>query len=158
MATNDKVSEAKLAWTDVAYHPSFRFRMKRLGHEAGGKQLACTLYELAPGQKAFPLHLHLANEEAVYVLSGAGVCRIGDKEIPVEPGDYIAFPAGMDHPHQMRASDQEVLRFLCLSTMIPTDVTMYPDSKKTGVLHMGAKPHRAIFKSDSQVDYYEGER
>jgi uncharacterized cupin superfamily protein len=33
-------------------------------------------------------------EEAIYVISGRGVARIGESRLPVRAGDWLAFPIG----------------------------------------------------------------
>jgi uncharacterized cupin superfamily protein len=35
------------------------------------------------------------------VLRGKGIARIGDTRVPVREGDWISFPVGPEHPHQM---------------------------------------------------------
>ena len=45
----------------------FAFRRKRLAAAAGGKGLGLSWFELPPGKKAFPMHFHLANDEAVFI-------------------------------------------------------------------------------------------
>ena len=47
--------------------PGFSWRRARLGRQAGGERLGASLFELPPGQAAFPLHFHLANEELLIV-------------------------------------------------------------------------------------------
>ena len=79
----------------------FGARGKQLGAAAGCNRLGCSLYELPPGKRGFPFHYHLANEEAIYILEGEVTLRLGDREIAVGPGDYIALPVGPDHPHQL---------------------------------------------------------
>lgn len=50
-------------------------RWKRLGRLAGSTRLGCTLEEIQPGGRPADYHYHLANEEAMYVLEGAGTLR-----------------------------------------------------------------------------------
>jgi uncharacterized cupin superfamily protein len=51
--------------------------------------------EVSPGRTAWPYHYHTANEEAIYILHGAGTLRVGNVRSTVTAGDYIALPAGM---------------------------------------------------------------
>jgi uncharacterized cupin superfamily protein len=93
-------------------------RLRQLGKPAGSIALGATLTEVAPGGISFPRHAHYVNEEAIYVLSGAGEARIGDARVPVRPGDWIALPTGPEHAHQMvNVSAAEPLVYLCISTM-----------------------------------------
>jgi uncharacterized cupin superfamily protein len=133
----------------------FAFRRKRLGAAAGGKGIGVSWFEIQPGKKAFPHHFHLANEEAVFVLEGEGVLRLGEEEHRLRAGDYIAFPPGPPG-HQILNRGTAPLRYLALSTMLEPEVAVYPDSKKIGVL---ARTHgiTSVHRQDASVDYYEGE-
>ncbi len=136
-------------------HGGFAFTRKRLGAAAGGQKIGTSWFELQPGKKAFPFHYHLTNEEALFVLEGEGVLRVGAEEINVRTGDYVAMPPGPPG-HQVINRSAAPLRFLALSTMIEPEVAVYPDSKKIGVL---ARGHglASVHKQDAAVDYYEGE-
>jgi uncharacterized cupin superfamily protein len=136
-------------------HGGFAFLRKRLGAAAGSQKLGVSWFELAPGKKAFPFHYHLANEEAVYVLEGEAVLRLGDEEHNLRAGDYVALPPGSPG-HQMINKSSAPLRFLALSTMIEPEVAVYPDSKKIGVLAR-SQGLASVHKQDTAVDYYEGE-
>ncbi len=148
----------------VADKGKFAFTGKRLGPTSGAKALGCSWYEVPPGKTAFPNHYHCANEEGVFILEGTGEARIGKDKVNVEPGDYIAYPPGPEYSHSLKNTGKGPLRYLCLSTMITTEIVGYPDSKKlagaglfdpaTGI--MGAKV-RFIIKEQPSVDYYEGE-
>jgi hypothetical protein len=57
-----------------------------------------------------------------------------------------------------------VLRYLCFSTMVEPDVTVYPDSGKVGIFGGaapgGPKEERTLSKflrGDAEVGYYDGE-
>jgi uncharacterized cupin superfamily protein len=134
----------------------FAFRRKRLAAAAGGNGLGVSWFELAPGKKAFPFHFHLANHEALFVLEGEGVLRLGEEEHPLRPGDYVAFPPGPP-AHQVINRSQAPLRYLGLSTMKEPEVAVYPDSKKVGVL---ARRHgvMSVHKQGDSVDYYLDEK
>lgn len=43
------------------------------------------------------LHLHPNCEELLYVLSGDGESIVGDKTVPLHPGDLLRVPAGVYH-------------------------------------------------------------
>jgi uncharacterized cupin superfamily protein len=134
----------------------FAFRRKRLGAAAGGKGIGVSWFELQPGKKAFPFHFHLANEEAVFVIEGEGVLRLGEEEHPLRSGDYVAFSPGPPG-HQIVNRSQAPLRFLAISTMKEPEVAVYPDSKKVGVL---ARGHgiMSVHKQADAVDYYLDEK
>lgn len=135
------VSGESLAWVTHAHGERFEARRKQLG--VRGEQLGCSLYEVPPGKAAWPLHAHLANEEAIYVLSGAGTLRLGSgesaRELALVAGDYVALLRGVQHAHQLLNTSDETLRYLCFSTQHEPDVTIYPDTQKVGIF-AGAAP------------------
>ena len=158
------VGDGDLQWDEQSHGEKFGYRRKQLGSAAGGEKLGCSLYEVLPGRRAFPYHYHLANEEAIYVLEGSGTLRIGEEEIRVSEGDYVALPARAEAAHQLITSSESVLRYLCFSTMIEPDVMVYPDSGKVGIFGGaapgGRKEKRTFSKflrGDAEVGYYDGE-
>lgn len=133
---------------------------RRLGQAAGGNMLGGTVTELAPRSVSFPLHYHCATEEAVYVLRGQGIVRIGDARVPVREGDWITFPVGPEHAHQMINEGDEPLLYLCLSANpVKVDVVGYPDSRKVaGTAGPSDKLiHRWISRQGESLDYWDGE-
>jgi len=158
----DPTNEADLDWRE--YHEGdARFRRKRLADAAGGERIGASLYELPPGERAWPYHYHTANEEAMYVLAGSGRVRGPDGETAVTAGDYLAFPGGEDGGHGVANDSDEPLRYLMLSTMVEPDVTIYPDSGTFGVF-AGAPPGSSgertlsgFYRIEDTVDYWEGE-
>ena len=142
----------------------FGFTGKRLGASSGAKSLGCSYYEVAPGKTAFPFHFHCANEEGVYILEGTGEARIGNDKITVGPGDYMAYPAGPEYAHSLKNTGTSTLKYLCLSTLITTEVVGYPDSKKIAAAGLydplkGIMSSKVMLlvKEQAPVDYYEGE-
>lgn len=158
------VNEDELEWGEQSHGENLGYRRKALGAAANGKQLGCSLYEVPPGRKAWPCHYHLANEEAIYVLEGSGMLRIGGREISLSPGDYVALPVGEAVARQASNTSDEPLRYLCFSTMVEPDVLVYPDSGKIG-LFAGSAPggsneERTLNKylrADAEVGYFDGE-
>ena len=152
-----------LPWSEGGNGGAFAHSRKSLTHATQGEKLGCSLFRVPPGKAAFPAHLHHANEEAIYILAGEGTLRLGTQRHPVGPGDYIALPPGRVD-HQLLNSGAEPLEYLCFSTMIQPEVVEYPDSGKIGAI-AGTAPGgdstgrevRGFYKTDSAVDYYEGE-
>lgn len=137
---------------------------KKLAAAAGGKQLGASLYRMEPGAKPWPRHAHLANEEAIYVLAGAGAIQIGEREVPLRAGDWVALPAGLAGAHQIRNPSSGELVFLCVSTMREPDIIVYPDSAKVGLFAgspPGGAPQPSTLKKflslTGEVDYWKGE-
>jgi uncharacterized cupin superfamily protein len=137
-----------------------RMQLRRLGAAAGGQSLGANLTEVAPGSVSFPCHYHCATEEAIYVLGGSGVARIGADRVRVRAGDWIAYPVGPGHAHQMINDGAEPLVYLCVSASFQkVDIVGYPDSKKlAATAGTFEKPlHRWISREGESVDYWEGE-
>lgn len=158
------VHERELEWIELSHGDRIAFKRKLLGQATGAEKLGCSMFEVAPGKRAWPFHYHFANEEALYVLEGSGTLRLGAEEFPITAGHFVTFNAGPDHPHQLINRGTGPLRYLCFSTMIGPEVAGYPDSGKLGII-AGRAPAgsgrvsamRKCFREGSEVDYYDGE-
>jgi uncharacterized cupin superfamily protein len=153
------VNVAELAAGGFQKGGRFALSNRPLGRATGARGIGCSLYEVPPGKTAFPNHYHCANEESIYVLDGTGTLRIGAQRVEVGPGDYATFPVGPAHSHQLLNTGDSPLRYLCFSTLEPTEVVGYPDSGKIGAMsYAGGEPVvRIVVRESSQVDYYDGE-
>ena len=49
-------------------------------------------------------------------------------------GDYVALPVGPESAHQLVNTGAATLRYLCVSTLQPTDVVVFPDMATIGVM------------------------
>lgn len=65
---------------------------------------------LEPGQ-ATERHYHVRTEELYVLLDGRGEMEVDGVRAAVGPGDAVLIPSGAWH--QIRATDDEPLRFLC---------------------------------------------
>jgi uncharacterized cupin superfamily protein len=165
----DQVPWVDMAEVKRADHPGdrdrghqFGARARMLARAAGGAQLGCTMYEVPAGTRSFPLHYHLGNEEAIFVLDGAATLRLGDRELPIRAGDYIALPTGPALAHQVINASGAAVRYLCMSTMHSPEVAVYPDSNKIGVFAAsttgaGVPAVRQFHRLGDSLPYYDGE-
>ncbi len=158
------VNIENIEWT-YEEHGDFARGRKQLGRATGGEMLGTSIFKLSPGKKSFPYHFHYANEEAIYILEGAGNLRLNNEIFPVKKGDYIALPKGLAHAHQMFNSSDKELLYLCISTMVHPEVLEYPDSEKIGVMGGKAPGGKdssetlvAFYKKEAQVDYFTREK
>jgi uncharacterized cupin superfamily protein len=140
----------------------FAFTMSSLAAPLGARAIGANVTRVPPGKAAFPIHHHYANEEHFFVLSGAGVLRIGDRTYPVKPHDYIVnTPGGPEGAHQLVNTGSEDLVYLAISTLVVPEVVGYPDSHKTGVRTApGVDPSSRFLLHDAdkpRVGYYDGE-
>ena len=166
MARTDLVvNQEDLEWaTETSTDGEVVFHRKKLAAQTAGRALGCGIYRVPPQSRSWPRHYHTANEEAIYVLSGTGSLLVGDAELPLRAGDYVALPTGADHAHKVVNETDTELVFLCMSQMVEPDVVVYPDSGKVGIF-IGAAPGgppedatlKTFLKLDATVDYWDGE-
>jgi len=147
------VRTSEVAWTAALTRGAFAQRRKALG----GERLTCSLWELPPGKRSFPLHAHLVTEEALFVVSGRGQVRTPDGLTPVGPGDYVSFPPG-GPAHQLVNDGTEPLVYVGMSAVTGADVVEYPESDKVAcTVGASGSGKRFIFRRKDQPDYFEGE-
>ena len=145
-----------VAWADAMNKGNFGQRRKELG--STGK-LSCGLWELLPGKKSFPFHMHHVTEEALYVVSGTCKVRSSEGLTQVSAGDWVGFPPG-GSPHQLINDGAEPCVYVAMGVN-PTgvDIVEYPDSGKVaGSVQAGENRKRFIYKKDSEVGYFDGEK
>jgi uncharacterized cupin superfamily protein len=73
------------------------------------RRISVGVASVPAGRESFVKHLHRHDEEWLYVLSGAGVAELGDREEPLRPGDFLGFPAGEPAHHVRAAPDAELV-------------------------------------------------
>lgn len=141
----------------------FACTIRELGRATGARGVGCSLFEVPPGRAAAPLHYHCNNEEALFVLEGEGLLRVGDESLRVGPGDYVTFATGPERAHQLVNAGEGPLRYLCLSTMVPDEVVGYPEAGKIAALAVQASDDRgkswlaSWFMASSAVEPLEGD-
>jgi uncharacterized cupin superfamily protein len=104
-------------WDAERDEPPFRWRRARLGRQAGAEDLGASLFELAPGDSTFPLHVHHANEELIIVLAGRPTLRTLTDERLLEEGEVVACPVGRRGAHRLDNRGDSPARVLIVSTM-----------------------------------------
>ena len=65
---------------------------RRLGAAAGAPRLGLSRYDLGPGQRPMPVHVHGDEEELFVVLEGSGVSFEQDAAHPIAAGDALLYP------------------------------------------------------------------
>jgi uncharacterized cupin superfamily protein len=148
-------------WDHGEDRPGWTYRGAALGWQGDSERLGASLYELAPGQRLFPYHFHMANEEMLVVLAGRPHLRTPDGWRELEEGSVVFFRAGEGGAHQVENRGEAPVRMLMVSEMVSPDVTVYPDSGKVGVREKApgsrVKGMRENFRLADGVDYWEGE-
>jgi uncharacterized cupin superfamily protein len=113
------------------------------------------LYEIAPGNAAWPYHFEATEEEWLIVVEGEVTLRTPEGESVLRAGDVVCFPAGAAGAHAMRNHTDAPARYAMPSTRARYGgTTVYPDSDKVGVWAPGFR-HRG--RLGDSVDYWEGE-
>lgn len=121
-----------------------------------GNQCTVAIMEVPPLKSSYPYHYHVAVTEVFYIISGEGLLKTPDGEQSVAAGDVIVFPPGKAGSHKItNSSATETLRYLDMDTTAQADVAVYPDSGKVGLILNGV--HGDDYRTDSAVDYYDGE-
>ena len=143
-------------WDRVEERDGYRCRDAWVGHHIGAELIGGSVYELDPGQKTFPYHLHHSNEEWLVVLRGRPTLRSPDGERELGEGDVVCFRRGPEGAHQVINRTEETARILMLSTLIMPELVEYPDSGKVGA--RDAKGERLLMiRPGPQLDYWDGE-
>lgn len=140
-------------------HEGFRALRARVGHQLGTERLGLSVWEVPPGEAAYPLHFHFTEEEAVIVLEGRPSLRTPDGWRELEEGAVVSFLRGEQGAHQIVNRTSERVRFLALSTNGEPDLVIYPDSNKLGAAERlpDGGGFRKYFRLESEVDYYDRE-
>lgn len=148
------VRSNEVAWADAISKGAFGQRRKELG--STGK-LSAGLWELPPGKKSFPFHMHHVTEEALFVVSGSAKVRTPDGLTPIGAGDWLMFPPGAG-AHQLINDGSEPMVYIAMGVTFGVDIVEYPDSGKvSSAIQAGSERKRFIFKKDSQVEYFADE-
>jgi uncharacterized cupin superfamily protein len=117
------------------------------------------VWEVLPGQAAYPYHYHLAEEELLIVLEGTPSLRGPHGWSELAAGDVVSLRRGPDGAHQLVNRTERVVRFIAVSTHGDPDIVIYPDSGKLGASER--LPHggglSTMFRLAETVDYYDGE-
>jgi uncharacterized cupin superfamily protein len=137
--------------------PGFRSRRAMLAREAGAERIGLSLWEVPPGEAAYPYHYHLGDEELLIVVEGSGSLRTPDGWRDLVAGEVISFLPGEAGAHQLVATGDEPLRFLAFSTAGDPDITIYPDSDKMGASIRRPGGFREVFRLGDAVDYWVAE-
>jgi uncharacterized cupin superfamily protein len=150
-------------WDFDRKQPGYDMKRRAVGKALGGELLGASLFELPPGQRAWPYHTHHGNEELLIVVDGAPTLRTPEGERELRPGDVAIHRRGPHGFHQMINRSDAPVRFLVVSTMLQPDVVEWEDSGKL-LVFAGAAPQPGVdapielsFRREDAVAFWEGE-
>jgi uncharacterized cupin superfamily protein len=131
--------------------PDLGRRAMRLGDRVGSDEIGASLYEIDSGGAVSPMHVHHANAELLFVLSGRPRLDTGEGSRPLEPGAVVAFPRGLAGAHRIANDGPDAARVVVVSTMNRPEVT---ELVTTGTLMVSAAGDtRSVFAADSAQDF-----
>ena len=156
---------ADLDWVAMEHGSKFKNERKVLTPIAESyiPKVGCSAFRLEPGQRAFPLHEHLANDEAILITKGSGILQYADEQIRVTEGDYLHLPAASGCAHHMINDSHAPLEYLCISSLVLPEIVLYPESEKLGAISYiapsepGERNRMVSFLKHEPVEYWHGE-
>lgn len=110
-----------------------------LGVAAGTIDLGLRRMRLDPGKRSTPAHVHGAEEEAFFILSGDGLSWQGGEVCEIGPGDVLLHPAE-GRPHTLIAGP-DGLEVLAFGTRVPVESCWLP---RVGVAWLGDKTWTSV--------------
>ncbi len=143
-------------WDRAEEREGWRSRDAFVGRQIGAELLGATMYELDPGNRLCPYHLHYANEEWLVVLRGEPTLRTPEGEQALRDGDVVCFRRGKDGAHQVSNRTDSPIRVLMLSTKIAPEIVEQVDSGKIGA--RSAQGEQILLaRPGPRLDYWDGE-
>ncbi len=130
-----------------------------VGRQVGAERLGLSLWELPPGDAAYPYHFHLGDEELIVVLEGRPSLRGHEGWRDLERGEVVSFPTGVRGAHQLVNWTEETVRFLAFSPAGGQDTVVYPDSQKLAAAERRPEGFRlrVVYSGQMEVEYWLGE-
>ena len=144
----------EVEWERERDRPGWNWKHLDVDGALGPGAIGASLYELQPGQRTFPYHWHVFQEEWLLVVSGEPTLRCADGEQMLIPGDVAVFPCGPGGGHSIRNDTSEPVRLLMLSSKAEAEIAVYPDSGKVGLF---TEEFRTFLDMSAEVDYFAGE-
>ncbi|HZO36739.1 MAG TPA: cupin domain-containing protein [Solirubrobacteraceae bacterium] len=139
--------------------PGFRVRRAFLGRQLGTDKLGVSLWEVPPGEAAYPYHAHLGADELLVVLEGSPSLRTAEGWRELERGDVLSFLTGEDGAHQLVNRTDAAVRFLAVSSQDGPDIVLYPDAGTVGVSERrpDGSGFYGMFRETDTVGYAQAE-
>ncbi|SEO10947.1 Uncharacterized conserved protein, cupin superfamily [Salinihabitans flavidus] len=110
-------------------NPNARRVNKSLGDLTGLTGMGFHIIEIAPGCDTTEHHMHHFEDECVYVLEGEATAFIGDKALPIKPGDFLGYRKG-GLAHSITNTGRDTFRCIVVGQRLAHDVGDYPRQAK----------------------------
>ena len=97
---------------------SFEGRRKQIARELGADAIKLNRFDSEPNQEGFAHDERESGQEEIYIpVAGSGVIRIGDEELPLEPGRFV-----LVSPEEKRqvVAGPEGLSYVVVGAVTPT--------------------------------------
>jgi uncharacterized cupin superfamily protein len=151
----NRINVDELEWeTDEAAGGKYRSTDGEVGFWIGARRLGYQVVKLPPGARFCPVHAEYSEEELFVVLDGTPSIRTTKETLQCRRGDFIAFPTGPDHAHQVINESAAEATLLLLGEASDPAICYYPTSDKVLVAAWG---ERWMMRRSPQLDYYDGE-
>jgi len=138
-------------WIAESETPGYRWRRMRVAD----RHLGASLYELGPGQRTYPYHYELGNDELLLVVRGRPTLRDPDGERELRPGDCIMFPSGPAGAHEVINRTDQPARVLIVSNFTVPRAAVQVDSDKM-MVRWGTEPDESLwFRRDEAAHYWD---
>jgi uncharacterized cupin superfamily protein len=143
-------------WDRTEDREGWHSRDAWVGAHLRAELLGGTMYELDPGNRLCPYHLHHANEEWLVVVRGKPTLRTPEGEHALSEGDVVCFLRGKDGAHQVSNPTESPIRVLMLSTKVAPEIVEQIDSGKIGA--RSARGEQILLSRPGPLlDYWDGE-
>ena len=150
----NRINLDQLRYEEFATNPRYRSFDAEVGFWIGAEHLGYQVVKLPPGARFCPVHAEFSEEELFLVLDGEPSIRTTKETMRCRTGDFIAFPVGPDHAHQVINESPAEATLLLLGQEQEQNIVYYPESDKLLVSTAGV---RWMVRNAPQLDYYDGE-
>ena len=149
-----KISNINTIPDEYIDDPNFESKLKSLliGDALGSEKIYVNIDFVKPGGKSTIYHSHSRQEEFFLIMSGNGLLRINEEEVPVKTGDVTSKPAGKNIAHQFINNSTEILQILDVGNRDKDDVAIYPDENKIFI-----RNKKLVFNINDNIENWTSE-
>jgi uncharacterized cupin superfamily protein len=142
----------QVPWEEYSHGERFGVSFRSIGDYGGGTRVGVSMEVLPPGKQAYPMHLHMLEEEHLIIMEGKATLRLGERSFAMEAGSCACFHAGQEAAHALINNGDEPCRYLIIGERDPHDVVVFTDSGRVSVRLMGES-----YRRSATMQYWDGE-